>query len=359
MRQLGAEAAAKAKDRKPSGTKAAAAPTGSPAGTTTAQTPTPASTMEQEATHPSEAPEMTAAKTPAQLASEGKTRSSTDKIEGNEASPTSSPAGERSGSTSENEDKSTEEQILNLRRTSTQTKLPSRLSVATPAEESGNILRDKDVEEEAGDTSEKKEAAEVEPEHVGVSKASNNPKTDTAREPSTASAASGSTSSASMPPPERRRSHRGSSLEDADIEAIRRAEAANRIQEEEEAEDDKELETITEKVDKRERGEHDEESVEKEVEAIKTRRSVGIGKDATSEEVMDVEDDEEKEGKDAEEVDEEGAKVVDAEKEEEMRDAKVDLPSGKETDIEGIAQGTKPQETKAADMEDASKSVGD
>ena len=299
---------------------------------------------------------MTAAKTPAQLASEGKIRSSTDKIEGNEASPTSSPAGERSGSTSENEDKSTEEQILNLRRTSTQTKLPSRLSVATPAEESGNILPDKDVEEEAGDTSEKKEAAEVEPEHVGVSKASDNPKTDTAREPSTASAASGSTSSASMPPPERRRSHRGSSLEDADIEAIRRAEAANRIQEEEEDEDDKELETIT---DKRERGKDDEASVEKEVEAIKKRSSVGIGKDATSEEVMDVEDDEEKEGKNAGEVDEEGAKVVDAEKEEEMRDAKVDLPSGKETDIEGIAQGTKPQETKAADMEDASKSVGD
>ncbi len=340
----------KAKDRKPSSTKAAPVPTTSSSATSTAQTPTAASAKEQEATHPSAAPEMTAAKTPAMLASEGKTKMSTDKIEDNETSPTSTPAQASSGHTSDSEDRSTEAQLLDLRRSSTQTRQPSRLSVATPVEKSGDVLPNQDVKEEEVDPFDKttkteptaeslevqsKAAPETEPEHVDAS------------------------SSQKIPPPERRRSfHRGSSLEEADTHAIRKAEAAIRIQEEDE-------------VDEADRKSGEEEST---VEGIRKRASVGIGKDAASNEVITPADENDRifalgeptkegieGGNDMKSESKQEIKDLDAAKEEEMKDAEVPLPTGKETDVEGKDTTMKeiPQDTDAAEMEDASKSVGD
>jgi len=135
MRQLGAEAAAKAGQRKAATAQAAKAPTKAP--DTTEQTPVPAATRisaDAAAESPDMATEVTAAKTPAQLASEGAKRTSVDKIAESE--------GTASASSSDSEGPSTEAQLVEQRRQSSVTKQKSRLSVSTPADQSETVLED-------------------------------------------------------------------------------------------------------------------------------------------------------------------------------------------------------------------------
>ncbi|KPI43209.1 uncharacterized protein AB675_6882 [Cyphellophora attinorum] len=147
MRQLGAEAAARAKDRKTSGAIPKSVPVSSPSAKSDIPLSPPAATTdakEREASDPSQAPEVTAAKAPAQLAAEGVKRTSVDKIEaasastGNTTTSTSidSDARKDSGPTSPGT-ASTEEQLLNLRRQSTQTAVPSKLAESVSAAPEG------------------------------------------------------------------------------------------------------------------------------------------------------------------------------------------------------------------------------
>lgn len=340
----------KATSRKTSNAKAAPVPASSASATETAETPTAASAKEQEATHPSEAPEMTAAKTPAMLASEGKTKMSTDKIEEHETSPTSTSGQGSSGHTSDNEEKSTEAQLLELRRSSTQARQPSRLSEATPVEKSHSMLPDQDVTEGSQVAEPQDKTA---PETQGTQFGASLVPEETAAKTRSTTSAGDEGASASMPAPERRRSfHRGSSVEEADIYAIRKAEAAIRIQEEEVSEDSPERDG----------------GVDAEAQGIRERASVGIGKDTASDEPVN-EDPVFAEGEPTKEAKRGGnglqskskdeAKDVDAAKDDEMKDANVELPSGEEKDVEGKDTSMKPQDTKAAEMEDASVSVGD
>ncbi|EXJ82550.1 hypothetical protein A1O3_06363 [Capronia epimyces CBS 606.96] len=142
MRQLGAEAAAKAGHKKAAAAqaaKAAVAPTKEPS--TTDQIPVPAtikSSADAAVESPETAPNVTAAKTPAQLASEGAKRTSVDKISESEGETASPVIAESSSS-------STEAQLLEQRRTSSTTKTKSRLSESTPAEESETVLSEEAV----------------------------------------------------------------------------------------------------------------------------------------------------------------------------------------------------------------------
>lgn len=139
MRQLGAEAAAKAGQKKAAAaqaTKAAFAPAKAPS--TTDQTPVPAAarlSTDAAVESPDTAAETTAAKTPAQLAAEGAKRTSVDKIA---ESDTATPDVDPDSSTSP----STEAQLVELRRSSSITKAKSRLSESTPAAESATVLED-------------------------------------------------------------------------------------------------------------------------------------------------------------------------------------------------------------------------
>ncbi|KIW63162.1 hypothetical protein PV04_10030 [Phialophora macrospora] len=137
MRQLGAEAAAKAAQKKPGVTsqppKAAAAPINEKS--VPDQTPSSAATKlstEAAVTSADTAAEVTAAKTPAQLASEGAGRTSLDKIAESEDKLAS-------GAADSEQSKSTEEQQLEMRRTSSVTKSKSRLSDVTPIAESDTV----------------------------------------------------------------------------------------------------------------------------------------------------------------------------------------------------------------------------
>ncbi|KAL6247458.1 hypothetical protein RBB50_005804 [Rhinocladiella similis] len=135
MRQLGAEAAAKAGQKKAAALQAAKAPTKTP--DTTEQIPVPAATklsVDAAAEAPETVSEVTAAKTPAQLAAEGAKRTSVDKIAESE--------GAASTSSSDSEGHSTEAQIAELRRQSSITKQKSRLSESTPADQSETVLLD-------------------------------------------------------------------------------------------------------------------------------------------------------------------------------------------------------------------------
>ncbi|KAK6386213.1 uncharacterized protein PV06_06893 [Exophiala oligosperma] len=136
MRQLGAEAAAKAGQKKAAALQAAKAPTKMP--DTTEQIPVPAATklsVDAAAESPETVSEVTAAKTPAQLAAEGAKRTSVDKIAESEGATTST-------SSSDSEGQSTEAQIVEQRRQSSITKLKSRLSESTPADQSETVLVD-------------------------------------------------------------------------------------------------------------------------------------------------------------------------------------------------------------------------
>ncbi|KAL2433594.1 hypothetical protein ABEF94_007221 [Exophiala dermatitidis] len=155
MRQLGAEAAAKAGQKKAAAAqalKAAAAPTKEPS--TTDQIPVPAATklsVEAAAESPETATSVTAAKTPAQLAAEGAKRTSVDKIAEASTSQAEGAGTEvtSSGGTKEEDSSpsSAEANRLELQRSSTITKRKSRLSESTPVEESETIRTSSEGEE--------------------------------------------------------------------------------------------------------------------------------------------------------------------------------------------------------------------
>ena len=275
---------------------------------------------------------------------------STGKIGENETSPTSTPAQESSGHTSDNEEKSTEAQLLELRRSSTQARQPSRLSEATPVEQSHSMLPDQEVTEESqGAEPQDKTAVETQEPEFGASLVPEDPTISAARTQSRTSAGEEGASVSTAPPERRESFHRGSSVEEADIYAIRKAEADIRIQEEDEDED-------TPAKD---------EGVEAEARGMRQRASVGIGKDTVSDEPVNEDPvfsqgeptKEAKQGEDAH--GKEQVRDLDASKDEKMKDADVKLPTGREKDVEGEDTSMKPQETKAAEVEDASVSVGD
>ncbi|KAH0829793.1 hypothetical protein AYO21_06725 [Fonsecaea monophora] len=137
FRQLGAEAAAKATQKKSAAAaqspKAAAVP--AKGQSTTDQVPTAAADRvgtEAAVESADTAAEVTAAKTPAQLASEGAARTSVGKIAESQD--------KIAVDTAEDRSPSKEEQILEMRRTSSVTKSKSRLSDVTPIEESDKVV---------------------------------------------------------------------------------------------------------------------------------------------------------------------------------------------------------------------------
>ncbi|EXJ78410.1 hypothetical protein A1O1_08810 [Capronia coronata CBS 617.96] len=212
LRQLGVEAAAKAGQKKAAAAqaaKAAVAPTKEPS--TTDQIPVPAATKlsaEAAVESPETAPNVTAAKTPAQLATEGAKRTSVDKIADSEAEATSPVHNQESSSSlSSSPSSSTEAKILEQRRASSVTKTKSRLSESTPAEQSETVLS-----EEASPT------APIAVPEFEVS--------------------------ATMSPPSegRARQHRGSDIGEASPEEIRALEKKLSIQEEDEGSDDEDAE---------------------------------------------------------------------------------------------------------------------
>ena len=145
MRQLGAEAAAKASQKKTATSTAAKVPVAPLS--TSEQTPVPAVTKlsaDAAVDSPETVTEATATKTPNQLAAEGAKRTSVDKIATSESSPSSSDP-----TSPTTEEPSTEAQLLEARRTSSITKTKSRLSEATPASESETVLEDKPATSEA------------------------------------------------------------------------------------------------------------------------------------------------------------------------------------------------------------------
>lgn len=161
MRQLGAEAAARAKDRKASGTtpKASTGNTALPKPDVTLSPP-PAvpDAKEREASDPSQEPAVTAAKTPAQLAAEGAKKTSIDKIDATTPSDASDTSLDASNEAEPNKDAnsaspSTEEQLLNLRRQSTQTATPSKLAESVSAEPESEPATKKDAIPEADESS--------------------------------------------------------------------------------------------------------------------------------------------------------------------------------------------------------------
>ncbi|KEF57686.1 uncharacterized protein A1O9_05604 [Exophiala aquamarina CBS 119918] len=143
LRQLGAEAAAKAAQKKTAATSAAKAPAKVPS--TSEATPTAAATkLSADAAVESSntVTEATAAKTPIQLATEGAKRTSIDKIAESEPTATS-PTSPSATQAESGEAASTEAQVLETRRTSSITKIKSRLSETTQAGESDTVFSDK------------------------------------------------------------------------------------------------------------------------------------------------------------------------------------------------------------------------
>lgn len=250
MRQLGSEAAAKGQARKVSGgiakdkskpeeesTSPVSIPTQSTTAASTAQTPSPAATRQSiDAADPSEDPEMTAGKVPAQLAAEGARRTSVDKIEEQTPS-TSSPlasSNETTDSTNKSandgglspaaalstSDKSNQQQTIELRRTSTQTKQPSALQHS----ESVN-----DVPQVGGDDTEQAEKSATENE---IEESASKVNADETLEPN---------------------EHRGSTLEKVDTVDAKEIEEKNAIpedpeKEEEDDEDEKDEGDVNDKA---------------------------------------------------------------------------------------------------------------
>ncbi|KIX97507.1 uncharacterized protein Z520_06959 [Fonsecaea multimorphosa CBS 102226] len=136
FRQLGAEAAAKATQKKGAAAQAPKAAAVPAKGQSSAdQVPTAAVDRvgtEAAVESADTAAEVTAAKTPAQLASEGAARTSVDKIAESEE--------KLAAGAAEDTSPSKEEQILEMRRTSSVTKSKSRLSDVTPIEESDKVV---------------------------------------------------------------------------------------------------------------------------------------------------------------------------------------------------------------------------
>jgi len=195
MRQLGAEAAAKAKEasRKTSGTTPKAVPTplsSEQPATEVAPTVTPTSAKERESSDPSQEPEVTAAKTPAQLAAEGAKRTSIDKIESKSVTPTS-PTSARATTAETNEEvsepavtsatKSTEEQVLDLRRQSTQVEQPSRLHESISAEPDDEVAGKSDQSEVMAEVAATKTATLPDSTDVTTSKAAPDKDTDSGK----------------------------------------------------------------------------------------------------------------------------------------------------------------------------------
>ena len=202
IRQLGAEAAAKAVQKKAgtiaSPSKAVAASIDD--SDVPDQTPSPtASKFSTEAALESvgTAAEVTAAKTPNQLASEGAERTSTGKIADSEEKLASE-------STEPDSEHSREEQLLQMRRTSSVTVAKSRLSEATPISESHTVNTESDEGEKG-------------------------------TPPSSMSAPDSEMGSTRL---DRPRQHRGSDVREADIEEIRALEKRSMIPEEDEDDED-------------------------------------------------------------------------------------------------------------------------
>ncbi|KIW25770.1 hypothetical protein, variant [Cladophialophora immunda] len=206
IRQLGAEAAAKATQKKAATAqppKAAAIPVKGQS--TTDQVPTAAADRvgtEAAVESPDTAAEVTAAKTPAQLASEGAARTSVDKIAESED--------KLAAGAAEDPSPSKEEQILEMRRTSSVTKSKSRLSDVTPIEESDKVV--------------------AEPEETSTASQSS----IAVPEKEVSSSSSTSLPSQAAPP----RQHRGSDIGEATPEEIRALEKELSIPEENDDEDD-------------------------------------------------------------------------------------------------------------------------
>lgn len=141
MRQAGAEAAAKAGQKKASGIssiKPSSVASAIPAKRDSSDVTPSVSAMKMslDAEEPADATEITAGKTPDQLASEGAKKLSVDKIADTPVS------GDTSSASSDSESLSNEEQLLEARRHSSVAKVPSRLQqemsiddVKTPAPE--------------------------------------------------------------------------------------------------------------------------------------------------------------------------------------------------------------------------------
>lgn len=277
MRQLGAEAAAKAKQaqRKVSSSLSKTSSTTAASTSTESKEPVtspPVIAKEREAVDPSKEPEVTAAKTPAQLASEGAKRTSVDKVEAaSTPPPVASPidakadAGEDSavaGSTVG--EKSNEEQVLDLRRQSTTTNVPSKLSVSTPADDNEKVpeVQASNATQSTQGISKNADIAEdVEPPVAEAVATDNNnvvedtpaktAATSTTNAPddqpgghqlrsqeSAAALASFDSADGLTPAGSKPRSHRGSSVEEADRAEIQKIEAENRIDEHPEEDED-------------------------------------------------------------------------------------------------------------------------
>ncbi|KAK5063108.1 hypothetical protein LTR84_005184 [Exophiala bonariae] len=162
LRQLGAEAAAKAAQKKTGTTSAAKVPVKATPSTSD-QTPTPAATkLSADAAVESAdtATEATASKTPAQLATEGAKRTSIDKIAESEDVATSPVSTSPTQAGDAGEAASTEAQVLEVRRTSSIAKTKSKLSEATPAAESDTVLSDETESKTAVEDSEISATAE-------------------------------------------------------------------------------------------------------------------------------------------------------------------------------------------------------
>ncbi|OAL34120.1 hypothetical protein AYO20_06575 [Fonsecaea nubica] len=200
FRQLGAEAAAKATQKKSAAAaqspKAAADRVGTEAAVESADT----------------AAEVTAAKTPAQLASEGAARTSVGKIAESQDKIAVDAA--------EDTSPSKEEQILEMRRTSSVTKSKSRLSDVTPIEESDKVVAEP---EETSTTSQSSIAV-----------------------PDNEVSASSSTSLSTQATP--RKQHRGSDIGEASPEEIRALEKKLSIPEEDDDDAEDAVETTQSKA---------------------------------------------------------------------------------------------------------------
>jgi hypothetical protein len=234
MRQLGAEAAAKAAQKKTGTSVQPAKPAVAPVTETIIPDSTPTSAATKLSTDaavdsPDTAAEATAAKTPAQLASEGATKTSVEKLDKIAESE------ERlaSGVAELDGPKSTEEQQLEQRRHSSLTKTKSRLSEATPIDESHTVVADTE---------------DPEPAKTAPNVATEQNETKPAEAPSNPVASSVASSSSDLSKKvEMPRQHRGSDIGDASPEEIKELEKKLSIPEED-AED--EVEEATSNVTK-------------------------------------------------------------------------------------------------------------
>lgn len=156
MRQLGAEAAAKAGQKKAAAAQPAKAPIKPP--DNTEQTPVPATTKlspDAAVESPETATEVTAAKTPAQLAAEGAKKTSIDKIAETGGSAATTDTADSSSSPS------TEAQLVEQRRQSSITKQKSRLSESTPADQSESVLVEEDEDNKKPSSAEEQAAVPI------------------------------------------------------------------------------------------------------------------------------------------------------------------------------------------------------